>query len=371
MAKRTTCMLAHTLKEDNERFKQSIAGDLASEKLDGHRCFWDGGITRGIMVKNVPWANIERMTEEQRNMVSTGLWSRGWKPIFAPEEWTRQLPTVALDGELWMGRNSCQSLASIVRSFSKSYAEWQQVKLVTFDAPTSSMFRDGIVEVRSGNLKTKIELNNVQNWVEQLGFKTVNRGRFFRTYDSLAQILEECDVEDILTATANTVLLKQHELPLRESEAITWLQEESKRRVDLGAEGMIVRTVGGVYACERSHSVLKYKPYFDSVGTVVGLQFGREGVEGRHLGRMGAIFVKWNSPNGRTVVFKVSGFTDDERAITNGVEYAEEHPGEEAPDWIEASHFPHGSQICFKYRELSNDGVPKEARFDREKQGQL
>jgi ATP-dependent DNA ligase len=41
MAKREFLMLAH------KHEGQNILGWLYSEKLDGMRCFWDGGITRG------------------------------------------------------------------------------------------------------------------------------------------------------------------------------------------------------------------------------------------------------------------------------------------------------------------------------------
>src|SRR4051812_13731200 len=38
--------------------KHDIAGFYISEKLDGTRCFWDGGISRGEPTASVPWANI-------------------------------------------------------------------------------------------------------------------------------------------------------------------------------------------------------------------------------------------------------------------------------------------------------------------------
>ena len=38
--------------------KHNVAGWFVSEKLDGQRCFWDGGISRGLPTEQVPWASI-------------------------------------------------------------------------------------------------------------------------------------------------------------------------------------------------------------------------------------------------------------------------------------------------------------------------
>ncbi len=40
--------------------KHTIAGWFMSEKLDGMRCFWDGGITRGMFARDVPFANVAK-----------------------------------------------------------------------------------------------------------------------------------------------------------------------------------------------------------------------------------------------------------------------------------------------------------------------
>lgn len=56
MAKRNFLMLAHTFKPG----KHFPGGMFLSEKLDGIRCYWDGGISRGIPKANVPYANHDR-----------------------------------------------------------------------------------------------------------------------------------------------------------------------------------------------------------------------------------------------------------------------------------------------------------------------
>src|SRR5581483_610585 len=82
------------------------AGWFLSEKLDGLRFYWDGGITRGLSVFDIPFANVERETANRaegsgNERVSTGLWSRYGKPIAAPDWIIDQLMEIGcpLDGE--------------------------------------------------------------------------------------------------------------------------------------------------------------------------------------------------------------------------------------------------------------------------------
>jgi len=55
----------------------------------------------------------------------------------------------------------------------------------------------------------------------------------------------------------------------------------------------------------------------------------------------------------------------DDRAF----DYAAAHPGEVLPDWCDGKHLKQRQTITFKFRELSDDGVPKEARFWRRREG--
>ena len=49
--------LAQTYKPNKPpRAGYDFSGYFLSEKLDGQRCFWDGGITRGMRTVDVPWA---------------------------------------------------------------------------------------------------------------------------------------------------------------------------------------------------------------------------------------------------------------------------------------------------------------------------
>jgi DNA ligase-1 len=77
-----------------------------SEKLDGVRAYWTG----------------------------EGFLSRQGNPFYAPAWFTKGLPKVPLDGELWIGRKQFQRTVSIVRRQDGGEL-WRQVLYVVFDAP--------------------------------------------------------------------------------------------------------------------------------------------------------------------------------------------------------------------------------------------
>ena len=95
-----------------------------SEKYDGMRGFWDG----------------------------KALWTRGGKPIHAPEYFLAELPKgIALDGELWLGRGNFEDTMSTVRRQTPD-PRWRQIRFMVFDAPKAK----GTVEKRMAFLKTQL-----------------------------------------------------------------------------------------------------------------------------------------------------------------------------------------------------------------------
>jgi len=116
----------------------------------------------------------------------------------------------------------------------------------------------------------------------------------------------------------------------------------------------------------RTTSLLKYKPFNDSEAVIVGFVAGKEGKQGNVLGKIGALRVRW-----REVQFEIgSGMTMAERELADDArDYATAHFGEVLPDWCDGRHLKRGQTVTFKYRELSDDGVPKEARFWRRREG--
>src|SRR4051812_47293797 len=99
---------------------QDLAGWWISEKLDGVRAYWDG----------------------------KALTSRLGNPFHAPDWFLEGLPTVPLDGELWIGRKTFQRTVSIVRRQDKTDL-WKEVAYVAFDAPAvDAPFEDRLALVR-------------------------------------------------------------------------------------------------------------------------------------------------------------------------------------------------------------------------------
>ena len=139
--KREFLMLAHTY--DEEKHGDSVIGWYMSEKLDGIRAFWDGGISRGIITFEVPWANTLKDSRLKRIPVATGLWTRRGKVIHAPKWFLDQLPPFPLDGELLDGY-SRQSTQSIISKHSPSDNEWAKILYFIFESPPlSKVFEPG------------------------------------------------------------------------------------------------------------------------------------------------------------------------------------------------------------------------------------
>ena len=128
MAKREFLMLAHVFKD------QDIGGWFVSEKLDGMRAFWDGGISRGTPTGSVPWANTLKDARYKKTIYATGLWTRGGKAIQAPVWWLDKLPEHPLDGELYMGCGNFQKVMSTVKSLTPGEG-WTDVEYHIFDQP--------------------------------------------------------------------------------------------------------------------------------------------------------------------------------------------------------------------------------------------
>ena len=214
-------LLAHSW--DNE---QDVTGWHISEKLDGVRAYWDG----------------------------KQFLSRLGNVFHAPEWFTQDFPSFALDGELWIGRGLFQDTVSVVRR--KNAGDlWKRVKYLVFDIP------------------------EVEYVVEQ---------RFM----AIVRV-----VETIAYAEA---------VDQRPCRGLGHLREELTRVESLGGEGLMVRQPGSFYERTRSTTLLKIKSFFDAEATVTGYTKGR----GRHKGRCGALEVR--AADG--TAFKVgTGLSDAQR----------------------------------------------------------
>lgn len=353
-AKREFLMLAHKF----DPRKYHITGWFMSEKLDGFRFFWDGGITRNMYAENVPWANVER---DSKRHIATGLWSRYGKVIHAANSWLDQLPPIPLDGELYLGRQKWQACASIVRSHNASSNAWQAVKAMVFDSPSyHAVFADGVIDSKPHYTKT---FKNIVPWAIS---KSVEKNILFppddaklsfnRMYRWLTERLEGNPI-----ATVHEQMQLEHTTP----QAMAQIEAKLAEIVEERGEGLVLRKHTSIWLPNRSHEMLKYKPYEDDEAVCIGYTWGRETDRGsKLLGMMGAMICKYND-----VVFELSGFKDEERKMRcldprhdqEGVI----NPGQQISEHWTNPMFPIGSRITFRYRELSDSEIPKEARFLR------
>lgn len=334
---RELCMLAEVFNPGKHR----SAGTYLSEKLDGMRCLWIPA-TRGLDIKDVPFANRDK---DKREHVCTGLWSRYGKVIHAPSWFTDGFPAHPLDGELYVGRKGFQTLMTIVKTLEPNDADWHAVKYMVFDAPAyRQLFVDG--KINGVNYQYNMRLEKVLT-----ALKLECRDMLYdfdQTHGLLKKHLKE---------TKCLKLHKQTMLPFSTVDALKIIEDELEKVTNLGGEGLMIRHPCSMWTPTRTPMLCKVKKLEDAEATVMGYRAGM----GKHLGRLGSLQVRYGS-----VIFDLSGFTDEERTLQGDWgTWASEHPGDLLPVGANSAEFPIGSTITFRYRELSDTGVPKEARFLR------
>ena len=354
MAKRHFLMQAHKMKPDFDP-----RGFYVSEKFDGIQAAWDGGVTCGMDCRDIPFANVAKHGRYKVRPKATGLWSRYAQPIQAPEWFTRGLPTCPLVGELWAGFGNQQLVTSFCGKLNPIYDEWKQIKYMIFDSqPISIWLAAGKIDLQ--HLKMTIP-PGVERWFmkrvknkKHLGM----REPFFRVQAFLQsrwfEFPHQCLVEQFHVET-----LEQY-------------QEFHRKVLEKGGEGTILRGPASRWQPIRSHGCIKDKPYEDDEAFILDFVAGAIGKEGRTRGKLGAILVQYGD-----VRFKIgNGFTKAQRVLkdlyspddnSGAFEWAWNHPEELIPKSIEPVGLSRYDEITFRYRELSDDGVPKEARFLRKR----
>lgn len=200
-----------------------------SEKLDGVRARWDG----------------------------CRLISRGGELIHAPEWFLADLPKVALDGELWMGRGRFEETVSAVRRHQPDEAAWREVRLMVFDLPESAQpFGERLAQLRA---------------------------LFAEHAPPYAALIEQFRVDD-------------HDALMAHLERVT----------DAGGEGLMLHHRRGLYQAGRASTLIKLKVREDAEARVIGHLPG----QGKYTGMLGALRVE--TADG--VRFRIgTGFSDAER----------------------------------------------------------
>lgn len=366
--KREFLMLAH----DFDAEKHTVFGWYASRKLDGVRAFWDGGISRGLLCQDVPFANIAKHGRFLIPPIATGLWSRYGQPICAPDWWLDLLPKIPLDGELDAG--NFQLTSSIVRS-SVNAKDWEPMQYACFDIPSyDSVFEDGTIN----NENMKKTLSGCIDWAISRATKLkIHFMRPMAFYEAWALLNQEFKKElDKPLVDCYWYPLTQFKLPDTGRDQLNnAIQERAQKIWDSGGEGLIIRSPIGIWSTYRSWNMLKLKDVKDAEATVIGYRWGnptdlersRTGIAtNKLLGLMGTLIVTFGDKT-----FELgNGFKESERKLVfqdggDASSLGYKYPGCTVNNATVNPLFPRGAKITFKYRELTNDGIPKEARYFR------
>jgi DNA ligase-1 len=211
----------------------TISQYLVSEKLDGMRGFWTG----------------KQLISRQGNLINTPKW------------FTKNWPTIPMDGELWLGRNTFQSLMSCIKSRpileEKSKNCWVEVQFMIFDLPE---------DTNQFHLRVK-QMNHLVQ-------KTNS--------DNLGVIKQEILKGTKALDNKLTTIMNGH------------------------GEGLMLHLANAYYKVGRNKALLKLKRFDDSEAIVIAYTAGK----GKYTGMLGALKVK--TADG--IIFKIgSGFSDTER----------------------------------------------------------
>lgn len=341
-----------------------LAGWFVSEKLDGQRCFWDGGITRGMKTVDVPWASITDPKtggmKKKIRPIATGLWSRYGNPIMAPDWFLNGLPCMPLDGEIFAGRGQFQTTMSIVRKDNPIDSQWKDVQFAVYGSPPfEAVFGDG--EIKNANFHRDLSWDTIGKWIANKsadldGFTRVIRGASFQ--DELHVINMALESQ-----TDFAYLHRQVKLPQDHGQATTEVERELEKVLDLGGEGIIIRSSEAIWYPKRMAHILKYKPYDDDEATITGFTSGRIGKEGTLQGMIGALITTYD---GKRLELSGLNFREREFATQEMIDFAYLNPGVDMPAHFHGHHFNVGDTVTFRYRELSDGGIPKDARYSRQ-----
>jgi hypothetical protein len=279
-------LLAKEFVSKDGKYAFDPTGWWASEKFDGYRAIWNG----------------------------QSFVSRNGKPFNVPVWFSALMPpSIALDGELWMGRGCFQS-CGLFRKKEPSSEEWvkSQVIYTVFDLPAS-------------------------------------RKPFEERMTDLARIVEDrCQcMADVKVpggiATVRCPIQMTSQTKLTSSGHLKDMFDDVTGKE---GEGIMIRQPGSQYEPKRSSTLLKLKVVFDNECVIVGYKPGT----GKYTGMLGSfqcqLMDKQKGVTGKK--FFVSGMTDLVRE-----NYKTSHPK--------------GTIITVQYNDTSVDGVPRHPRYLRKR----
>lgn len=202
---------------------------LISEKLDGVRAIWDG----------------KQLTSRQGNVIN------------APNWFIKDLPKIALDGELWLARGQFDALSGAVRKDIPIDVEWQKITYQIFELPNA-------------------------------------KGDFATRAKQMIEIVKQANLPQLKAVT---------QFRVKDEKA---LKIKLNQVVKNGGEGLMLHRADAQYITGRSDVLLKLKLQLDAEAIVIAHLPGK----GKYVGKLGALLVE--AQDG--IRFKLgTGFSDAQR----------------------------------------------------------
>lgn len=325
-------------------------GWYMSEKLDGLRAMWDGSV-----------------------IITTS----GSVPNFIPD-WFKEIlpPGIAIDGEIWMGRDMFSGTNGVSGIFSikpgpkasytieKAELKWLDISYNVFDIPNY----DVIFESRMDILKKVVQIRT-EFWPE------IQKKYYDKYITNMPKVAEKIMKKECPIKFAEQILIEnsQH------------FQEFFQTILEKKGEGLIVRKAGSKYEGKRSTSSIKFKQIDDAECKVIEIIPGTSGSKydrviedkfGNKHPVLGAIkCIRTDSlgnpilKDGKEIMFKIgTGFSD---------EFRENYWNPEKPEYYIINQINNkynqinqinqiSAIITFTYMKINEDsGTPREPRFFR------
>jgi DNA ligase-1 len=215
------------------------------------------------------------------------LLTRTNHPLNPPDWFTKDWPSAPIEGELWVGRGQFEAAASILQQKQASDEAWKKLHFMVFDMPSHA----GTFTERQIAYREAIQAIN-RPWVEAVDQRRIKTNQ---------------DLKELL-----------------------------KRKVELGAEGLMLHLAASKYQAGRSNDQLKLKPQDDAEAKVTGYVAGL----GKYANRVGALWVETHAGSR----FKIgTGLSDHNRQNPPAI----------------------GELITYTYRGLTSTGLPRFASFLR------
>lgn len=231
---------------------------------------------------------------------------------------------------------------------------WKQIEYVVYGAPSlEDICKQGTV--KNGQCNYDIGTSAMDQLVAlaETGRKTVGWAQPNQQFAN--QLIHMTEMVQTLGNRSAQVVRVHLQNLLKEdhSQAVAEATKFLNYVVEQGGEGIMLRDPTSFFETKRTSSLLKMKPCLDDEATLVGFTAGK----GKFNGMIGALITDFKGKR-----LELSGMTDAERQLLGPV--TPDAKGELPIQGTQV--FQVGQRISFAYRELTDSGIPKEARYVRQ-----